>query len=324
MWRDSRARTTLANGGALIGPGSIFGLLSAFSWGAGDFAGGLVSRYASVLAAMLASQGIGMVATGLILLVVGEAAPVADSILWAAIAGSSGVAGLAFFYLALARGTMGVVAPLAALIGAGVPVLVAIINGETVDASRTIGIALALAAVVLISLPSRPANAEQRRVIRADIAELPMVVLAGLGFAGFFIGVDRATSDGSLWWPLTIVRLFGITLVVLAIVVAMWRRGAGTGRERAAGVLGFDRLRDSGRTFASVLPLFVLSGLGDLGGNVFFVFARGADTLAVAVVLSSLYPVVTTLLAALLLRERLRPVQLVGVALATLSVPLLR
>lgn len=273
---------------------------------------------------MLASQGIGMVATGLILLLVGEAAPAADSVLWAAIAGISGVGGLAFFYLALARGTMGVVAPLAALIGAGVPVLVAIINGETVDAARLLGIGLALAAVVLISLPSRPANDAERRGFRADFAELPMVVLAGLGFAGFFIGIDRATSAGALWWPLTIVRVLGITLVVLAIAVAIWRQSDGTLRRRVAGVLGLDRLRDSGRTFVSVLPLLVLSGIGDLGGNVFFVFARGADTLAVAVVLSSLYPVVTTLLAALLLRERLRPVQLAGVALATLSVPLLR
>lgn len=273
---------------------------------------------------MLASQGIGMVATGLILLLVGEPVPATDSIVWAAIAGISGVGGLAFFYLALARGTMGVVAPLAALIGAGVPVLVAVINGETVDTVRLLGIALALTAVVLISLPSRTANSAERRVRREDLTELPIVILAGLGFAGFFIGVDRATTAGALWWPLTIVRVLGLTLVVLAIIVAIWRRNDGNLRGRAASVLGLDRLRDSGRTFASALPLLVVSGMGDLGGNVFFVFARGADSLSVAVVLSSLYPVVTTLLAALLLRERLRPVQILGVVLATLSVPLLR
>ncbi len=273
---------------------------------------------------MLASQGLGMVATGLILVLVGEPAPATDSFVWAAIAGISGVGGLAFFYLALARGTMGAVAPLAALIGAGLPVLVAIINGESVDAARLLGIGLALTAVVLISLPGRSATPGERRVTRADLAELPMVVLAGLGFAGFFIGIDRATAAGGMWWPLTIVRVFGITLVVLTIVVAIWRRGDGTLRRRAAEVLGVDRFRDSGRSLASAVPLLLFTGIGDLGGNVFFVLARGADSFAVAVVLSSLYPVVTTLLAALLLRERLRPVQLAGVALATLSVPLLR
>lgn len=276
---------------------------------------------------MLASQGLGLVAVGLILALVGEPAPGATSLLWASIAGVSAVGGLAFFYLALSRGTMSLVAPLAALIGAGLPVLVAIINGERVDAARLLGMGFALTAVVLISLPSRTANATERRAFRADLAELPIVVLAGLGFAGFFIGIDRAASEGAVWWPLTIVRVFGIAIVTLAIVVAVWRRGEGTDgtlRRRAALVLGVDRLRDSGRTFASLLPLLLLTGLGDLGGNVFFVLASRADSFAVAVVLSSLYPVVTTLLAAVLLRERLRPVQLLGVALATLSVPLLR
>ena len=70
--------------------------------------------------------------------------------------------------------------------------------------------------------------------------------------------------------------------------------------------------------------LLLVTGLGDLGGNAFFVLAARADALSVAVVLSSLYPVVTTLLAALFLRERLRPLQIVGVVLASLSVPLLR
>jgi len=78
-----------------------------------------------------------------------------------------------------------------------------------------------LAAVVLISLPSRTANAVERRTFRADIAELPIVILAGLGFAGFFIGIDRAAAEGALWWPLTIVRVFGITLVALAFLAAI-------------------------------------------------------------------------------------------------------
>ena len=272
---------------------------------------------------MLASQGLGTVVTVLILVLVGEPAPATDSLLWASIAGISGVGGLAFFYLALARGTMGVVAPLAALIGAGVPVLVAIVNGESVDAVRLLGIALALTAVVLISLPSPGVDAGERRAFRVDLTELPIVILAGLGFAGFFIGIDRASETGAMWWPLTIVRVVGITMVVLGFAIAIGRQ-KGTLRRRTSEVLGVDRFRASGRSLSGALPLLVLTGVGDMGGNVFFVLARSADSFAVAVVLSSLYPVVTTLLAALLLRERLRPVQLVGVALATLSVPLLR
>jgi drug/metabolite transporter (DMT)-like permease len=73
----------------------------------------------------------------------------------------------------------------------------------------------------------------------------------------------------------------------------------------------------------SVLPLFALAGLGDLGGNAFFIFANALDALPVAVVLSSLYPVVTTVLAALVLHERLRPLQLLGIGLAVLAVVLI-
>jgi len=64
--------------------------------------------------------------------------------------------------------------------------------------------------------------------------------------------------------------------------------------------------------------------LADLGGNAFFLLAKETDALSVAVVLSSLYPVVTTILAAIFLHERLRPTQIAGVALATVSVPLMR
>jgi drug/metabolite transporter (DMT)-like permease len=244
-------------------------------------------------------------------------------VVWGTLAGISGVIGVGFFYLALARGTMGIVAPLAAVIGAGLPVLVAIIGGETASISRLAGMAVALLAVVLISLPRRGRDEAERRAIRVDVAELPLILMSGLGFAGFFIGVDRASAAGATWWPLVFVRLAGFALVTAAFLVLLLRR-EGPLAARATSVLGMDRLRASGRGWAAVLPLFVITGIGDMGGNGFFVLARHADAFSIAVVLSSLYPVVTTVLAALLLHERLSRAQLLGVALATLSVPLLR
>ena len=285
-----------------------------------------MSRYTSVLSAMLASQGLGLIGVTLLLLVSAEASPPTESFAWAFFAGLSGVAGLGFFYLALARGSMGVVAPLAALIGAGVPVLVAIVSGEATSLSRILGILMALLAVVLISLPARASAESQQRAVRIDLAELPVVVLAGLGFAGFFLGIDRASATGATWWPLAVVRVAGLLLVVAAIVVFAGRRRSGAAGWRGGANLAFgvDRFRASGRSLAAVAPLLLLTGAGDLGGNVFFVLARHADALSVAVVLSSLYPVVTTVLATLILRERLRAIQVLGVVLATLSVLLLR
>lgn len=311
-------------GGALIGQGPILGLFSGISWGAGDFCGGLISRYASVFAAMIISQGVGLAGTLVLLALSGEPLPAPGALAFAAAAGASGVTGLGFFYYALSRGTMGVVAPLAALIGAGLPVLLAIYGGEHVSSGRLVGILIALGAVVLISLPGgERAGSEQRRR-RIDVGELPLVVLSGLGFAGFFIFTDHATAGGETWWPMTIVRLVGMSLVALALVVALARVSRPSLRERAISVLGLRRLRSHSLSGVTLIVLFGVTGLGDLGGNVFFVLSKHADALSVAVVLSSLYPVVTTVLAALLLRERLRPLQLLGVALATASVPLLR
>ena len=263
--------------------------------------------------------------TLLLLGVTGEPVPSVESLLYAAAAGGVGVAGLAFFYYALGRGTMGVIAPLAALIGAGVPVLLAIYNGEQVSPIRLAGIGLALLAVVLISLPGGEASSGERRQVRLDLRDLPLVVLSGLGFAGFFIFIDRASAGGALWWPLTVVRIVGIALVVLGLGYAVLRARPASLRGRVADLLGVARLRTWPFGRVALVATFVVAGVGDLGGNAFFVLARHADDalLSVSVVLSSLYPVITTVLAALLLHERLRALQIVGVILATVSVALL-
>jgi len=274
--------------------------------------------------ALITSQSVGLAGTIVMLVVTAEAAPTASSFAWAAAAGASGVAGLGFFYYALSRGTMGIIAPLAALVGAGVPVLVAVAGGEDVPPLRLLGIVVALAAVVLISLPGGEQAAAERRRVRLDPRELPLVLLSGLGFAGFFVFIDRATLNGETWWPLVAVRVVGLSIVAVVFAAAVARLHGASLRGRAESLLGVARLRSSQLGFLSVAALFVVTGLGDLGGNAFFILSKHADAFAVAVVLSSLYPVVTTILAALLLRERLRPVQILGVALATASVPLLR
>jgi uncharacterized membrane protein len=243
---------------------------------------------------------------------------------WSGAAGIAGVVGLGAFYYALSRGTMGVVAPLSALIGAGLPVIVGVAYGETIDLGRGAGMAIALLAVVLISLPGGERTTDERRLVRIDVSQLPLVLIAGLGFGLFFVLLDRGTTHGETWWPLFIVRAVGMVLVGVALVFAVARTRERTWRRRADVVLGLPKLRATAMPIGHLLLLFLVTGAGDLGGNAFFVLAARADALSVAVVLSSLYPVVTALLAALLLRERLKPLQIVGVILASLSVPLLR
>jgi drug/metabolite transporter (DMT)-like permease len=298
--------------------------LSGLAWGVGDFSGGLISRYSSVLTAMATTQLAGLAGTLVLLVASAEPLPGITSLAYAALASSVGVVGLGCFYYALSRGSMGVIAPLAALIGAGLPVLIAIVGGEQVSAARLAGIVIALGAVVLISLPGGERTSGERRRLSIDLGELPLVLLSGLGFAGFFIFIDRATAGGETWWPMTVVRLVGCSLVLGATAVAILSADGPSVADRVVHVLGLRRLR--GRSLAgwSLLAVFIVAGLGDLGGNAFFVLAKHADAFSVAVILSSLYPVITTILARMVLHERLRRLQLLGVALATISVPLLR
>lgn len=246
-----------------------------------------------------------------------------QAVVFAILAGAFGVSGLFCFYYALGRGTMGVVAPIAALIGAGGPVLIAIYNGEHVSTARLIGIILALVAVVLISLPVGESTPAEQRRVRLDMRELPIVILSGLGFAGFFVFIGHATADGGVLWPLAVVRTVGVAMVLAGFTFLLLRMPAAPVRQRAAHLLGIPRLRSWPGSRLALIGVFVVAGLGDLGGNFFFVTAQHADLFSVAVVLASLYPVVTTILAVLLLHERLRSLQIAGVVLATLSVVLL-
>jgi len=277
-----------------------------------------------VLASIIASQAIGLLLTLSLLLPSGESLPPIEAQAWAALAGLSGVAGLGCFYLALARGTMGLVAPLAALIGAALPALLSILAGEHLDDLRLMGIVLALIAVVLISLPAGSQTPAERRALRIDLRDLPLVVGAGLGFAGFFVFLDRSTAVGAeTWWPIAFVRIAGLLAVLTTVVVLLFRDRRRPLRARAEHLLGVERARHLRVGGLTLLPLYVLAGFGDLGGNAFFVLANSLDALPVAVVLSSLYPIVTTLLAAIFLHERLRPHQLLGIALAVTAVVLI-
>ena len=166
----------------------------------------------------------------------------------------------------------------------------------------------ALVAVVLITLPDRRLGGPAIATFHGSrLRELGIVVAAGLGFAGFFLAVDRSHDAGAeVWWPLLMVKLGGtltMSLVGLALLIA--------------------RRMPPARLLRAALLVATVAGIGDLGGNLFFVMASDVGELAVVVVLASLYPVSTALLAWLVLHERLGGLRLVGVALAIASVVLI-
>ncbi len=273
----------------------VLALASAVVYGAADFLGGLASRRTSVFGVVAMSQVIGLVALLALLPWLGGPVDAAD-LGWGAASGLAGAAGLMIFFRTLARGVMSVVAPVTAVTAAAVPVFVGLLGGEAIGVRAAVGIALALAAVVLVSAES---GLSALRTARP--AALAPALLAGSMFGLFFVLLDRTSSEAGLT-PLVTARLASVALVV-AIALA-----------------GGQSLRVT----RAALPLVALSGIGDMSANALFLLATQADgQLAITGVLASLYPVSTVILAQILLRERLVGAQVAGLFSAVAAVVLI-
>jgi uncharacterized membrane protein len=279
-----------------LGPGTLvvlLGLLSAASWGAGDFGGGLLTRRAPLFGVVGVTQAVGLfVALGLAL-ALREPLPQGADLGWSLAAGVTGMLGISALYRGLGVGRMGVVAPTTGLIGAVVPVAVGFGLEGVPRVVTVIGIAAALIAVVLVT--RAPGHDTDRRP-----SGLGWGVLAGSAIGLFNVSIGEL-SDAATFMPLVVMRVVQAALVV-ALVIA-WRQP----------------WRLDGWTFRRVLVVGIL----DMGGNVAFIAAAQTGALAVAAVLSSLYPVVTVILAVSLLRERLTRRHVAGIALTAVAIALI-
>lgn len=277
----------------VAGPG--LALLSSGLWGTADFAGGVVSRRLPPVAVVAWSQAAGLVAVSAVALATGAWHGSTAWVGWALLAGASGSAALVAFYAALATGTMGVVSPIAAL-GAVVPVGVGIATGERPSLLQAAGIAVALCGAALASGPdlsaSRQAPARARPVVLA--------VLAAVGFGVALAAIGRGSESSTL---MTLVGMRATSVTAFAVVAV------------AARTVGGVRPRD--------LPVLAGIGFADAGANMAFGVASTLGLLSITAVLGSLYPVMTVLLARVVLHERLSRVQQVGVGAALTGVVLL-
>jgi len=277
-------------------------LLSSLLWGTADFFGGTATRRLPVVWVLLGSQGVALVAVaGVAALRGGPLVPSGSG--WPGIlAGLIGVIALAAFYRALALGTMGVVAPVAAL-GVAVPVVAGLVAGEAPSAAQAVGIVVAVAGVVLASGP------ELDGLGRGGATPLLLALGAALGFGVVILLLARGSGGaaGGLSAVLGVLLVMRLTSVLLLTgVVAVLRRSGGLRSAR-----GGD------------LPLLGLVGLFDVGANATFAVASQGGLVSVTAVLASLYPVVTAVLARQVHTERLRAVQVAGVAAALTGVVLL-
>ncbi len=263
---------------------SLLALGSSVAWGTSDFFAGLASRRRPAVAVVGWTQGLALLLLSVVVAVRWSDVTWGGWVGWAAGAGLSGMAGLVCFYSALSAGTMGVVAPIAAL-GVVVPVMLGVATGDQPSAWSWVGMFLAMAGVALASGPELTGAVSPRPVLLAGCAAV------GFGLALFCL--DRGARES------TLMTLWGmrVTSVSVLLLVALVTRSVGgvTARET---------------------PALLLIGSGDLAANALFAVASSRGQVSVAAVLGSLYPVVTALLARLVVKERLRRIQQVGVVLA--------
>ena len=269
----------------------LFGLLSALTWGAGDFNGGLAVKRSNPYGVVAVAHVVSLILLLITVFIIDEPIPPLHDWLWGGASGLAGGIGLMLLYRALAEGRMSVAAPVSAVVAATLPVLVGLLKDGLPGIWVLAGFVLALVAVWLIS-------GGDGLIIRFD--DLRMPVIAGIAFGAFFIFMERA-SQTALLWPLIAVRIVSVSTM-----------------------LGYALLtrQDWIPKRESLVPI-LLSSLLDTFGNAFYALSARTGRLDVAAVLGALYPGATVLLAWVFLKEKISRTQSFGILLALGAILLL-
>jgi len=270
---------------------AAYSLTAVGVWGASDFLGGVGVRRANAFLFTAIVHVSGMVVVGTLALLTRAPFPGNSSLTWSLIAGSVGGIALALFYRSLAAGNMGLVAPVAAVLGAGIPTVVTAFAEGFPGYRHVFGFLLAGIGVWLISRSEGGAGRPEG---------IGMAVLAGVGFAGFYLCIHQAGNASALW--VAVCSRFASLLVTAVVVLA--------GRNVRA-------------VPTTVLGMAMVCGVLDTTGSAAFVRASQIGRLDDAVVLSSLYPAITVLLARILLHEHFSRARTVGMLAALAAVPMI-
>src|ERR1043166_4754465 len=275
-------------------------LLAGFSaalCGSADFCGGLATRRASVVPVMIFSQLAGLAALLLVLPLLPPASAGIADLMWGALGGCALAGGLTLLYRGLATGKMSVVAPVTAVLAVVVSALAGFAAGDRLSWAGWGGVALALAAIVLVEEAGAPASAAEGR---SAARGLRAALLAG-ALLGLFLTALKQTAPASGLLPLVPARLSAAAALAVA---ALFTRPPLRGARSAAW-------------------LILAGGALDVCANVFYLLATRLGTLTVAATLPSLYPASTIVLARFFLGERLRGIQVAGLVCAAAGVALI-
>ena len=270
---------------------TIYGLIAALTWGAGDFSGGIATKRTNAFSVVIVAHTSSMLLLILTALILHDPYPSLNGWLWGGAAGLGGGFGLMLLYKALATGRMAVAAPVSAMVAAGIPVAIAGLLEGLPGFIVLFGFILAMLAIWLLS----GGGGENY-----FLADLRLPVMAGIAFGFFFLCLHQASTT-SVLYPLIAVRIVSILSLLLYALLS---------RQPII------------PTRNSLIPI-LLSGILDTFGNAAFIFAARFGRVDIAAVLSSLYPGSTVLLAWFFLKERISRKQVFGVFLALIAIILI-
>jgi drug/metabolite transporter (DMT)-like permease len=271
-------------------------LLAALCWGSADFIGGVLSRRNPVAVVLLIVFGVGLALALAFVALTGPALPSGRAIAFALVGGALGSIGLGLFYLAMSLGKLGVVAPIAAS-GVAIPVVVGLAGGDSLAPIVAVGLGLTVTGIILTSIESSEEEIHEDRAGGLRVVGIALLAAVGLGS---FLAFAEVPYEESVPWTLVLTRSLAVPVLVVAVIVGRLARPSG---------------RDG--------SLAAVGGTFDVAATAFVGLALESGALSIVAVLSSLYPVVAIFLAFAILRERLRPLQAVGAALALSGVVLI-
>lgn len=298
--------------------GALFGVFAAFSWGGGDFLGGLASRRLPTFFVVATSQAAALALLIPVALIAGGAPPSGSALITTAIAGVVGGTGVLSLYHGFAHGRISIVASIAGTLAALIPVGVSIAQGEVPSLLRLFGFFMAIVSIIIVSTSSVEHAVAGEAGAHADASSGAAArggaiygITAGICFAGFSLIFSSVDSDATVWL-LTILRIASVSALTLVFITArlVGRRPPGDEPIRAGAIPTglLPRLR--------LILLLAATGSGDTMGNLFFFLSSAESGVAVAAVFTSIAPITTVIFAALLLGERVGARQGLGIALA--------
>lgn len=275
----------------------LLGLTAAVLYGGGDFLGGMATRRAHVLTVLMLVETAAVIVSVAVASLSGGPA-ILSGLTWGFSAGAIGGLGLIIFYVGLAAGPMSVVAPVSGLVATVLPVAVALAEGERPGVGVYAGALLCLVAIVLASSASETDGTGRAHPPRRVGRAIAYGTASGVSFGLFFLLIRNAGQSGEVW-PVAAGRIGELAVVLAAAAV----------------------LRPGLRGLRGGIPLAAVSaGVIDVVANLCYVAATRIGAFGLAVVLASLYPGVTVLLARVVLGERLRWIQRVGLGLAAVGI----